>query len=58
MCDRKPFASGSFRDAYTASVISGLPSKEKYVLKKVKRDQITDIERLFGTVEAHTRKMY
>ena len=55
--DRKPFASGSFRDAYKASVISGLPSSEKYVLKKFKTEQIADIERLFGTIEAHTRKM-
>lgn len=57
--DQKPFASGSFRDAYKASVISGLPSSnaDGYVVKRFKEDQVYEIERLFGTVEAHTRKM-
>ena len=55
--DGQPFASGSFRDAYKASVISGLPSSEEYVVKRFKKDQIYEIERLFGTIEAHTRKM-
>ncbi|KXJ09517.1 Eukaryotic elongation factor 2 kinase [Exaiptasia diaphana] len=55
--ENEPFSSGSFRDAYRASVISGLPGKEKYVLKKFKKDQINGIEQLFDTIEAHTRKM-
>ena len=55
--DGQPFASGSFRDAYKASVISGLPSSDEYVVKRFKKDQIYEIERLFGTIEAHTRKM-
>ena len=57
--DQKPFASGSFRVAYKASVISGLPSSnaDGYVVKGLKEDQVYEIERFFGTVEALTRKM-
>ena len=57
--DQKLFASGSFRDAYKASVISGLPSSNAngYTVKRFKEDQVYEIEPLFGTVEAHTRKM-
>ena len=57
--DQKPFASGSFRVAYKASVISGLPSSnaDGYLVKGLKEDQVYEIERFFGTVEALTRKM-
>ena len=56
--ETKPFASGSFRDAYKATIISGLTgSKANFVLKKFKKDQITDLEKLFASEEAHTRKM-
>jgi len=46
--ETKPFASGS-----------GLPEKkgELFVLKKFKKDQISSLEQLFTSEEAHTRKM-
>ena len=48
------FASGAFRNAFDAQVISGL--KGRYVLKRYKPDQIKAIEELFGSVDDHTRK--
>lgn len=53
--DRKSFESGGFRDAYLAKAISGI-AKGKYVLKRYKKLKIKEIEELFGTTEAHTRK--
>ena len=52
------FASGAFRDGYEAKVISGgLEPGEKYVLKKFKEEQTKEVERLFHSIEDHTRKM-
>ena len=52
------FASGAFRDAYEATVISGgLEPGEKYVLKKFREEQTKEVERLFHSIEDHTRKM-
>ena len=53
--DRKSFESGGFRDAYLAKAISGI-ANGKYVLKRYKKLKIAEIEELFGTTEAHTRK--
>ena len=53
---KQKFASGSFRDAYHATALSEL-SSGKYVLKKFKEDQVQEIERLFSSMEIHTRKM-
>ena len=50
------FASGSFRDAYIATPLSGL-SPRKYVLKKFKEDQIGKIEKLFKSSQDHTSKV-
>ncbi|KXJ07829.1 hypothetical protein AC249_AIPGENE13528 [Exaiptasia diaphana] len=50
------FSSGSFRDAYIATPLSGL-SPGKYVLKKFKEDQVHEIENLFKSIEEHTRKV-
>jgi hypothetical protein len=52
---RMPFAEGSFREAYIANVLSGLPTG-KYVLKKYLKDKTDEITELFGSLEAHTRK--
>jgi hypothetical protein len=52
---RMPFAEGSFREAYVANVLSGLPTG-KYVLKKYLKDKTDEITELFGSLEAHTRK--
>ena len=52
---RMPFAEGSFREAYLANVLSGLPSG-KYVLKKYLKGKTEEITGLFGSLEAHTRK--
>jgi hypothetical protein len=52
---RVPFAQGSFREAYVANVLSGLPVA-KYVLKKYLKDKTDEITQLFGSLEAHTRK--
>ena len=54
--ERKSFDSGGFRDAYLAKAISGIP-KGKYVLKRYKEDKVAEIKELFGTTEAHTRKV-
>lgn len=53
---KQKFASGSFRDAYHATPLSEL-SPGKYVLKKFKENQVQEIERLFSSMESHTRKM-
>jgi len=53
---RKSFDSGGFRDVYLAKAISGIP-KGKYVLKRYKEDKVAEIKELFGTTEAHTRKV-
>ena len=53
---KEKFASGTFRDAYHATTLSAL-SPGKYVLKKFKEEQAVDIERLFTSMESHTRKM-
>lgn len=53
--ERKPFASGGFRNAHLASPLSGM-KPGKYVIKKFKADQVNDIERLFKSIEEHTRK--
>ena len=49
------FASGTFHNAYEANALSGIQDG-KYVLKKMKENQIRDIEELFNSVEGHTRK--
>ena len=54
--ERKSFDSGGFRDAYLAKAISGIP-KGKYVLKRYKEDKVAEIKELFGTTEAHIRKV-
>lgn len=55
---KEKFASGAFRDAYEATVISGgLPHGEKYVLKRFKEEQAKEVEKLFHSAENHTRKM-
>ena len=55
---KEKFASGAFRDAYEATVISGgLQPGEKYVVKKFKEEQTKEVERLFHSIEDHTRKM-
>ena len=54
--ERKSFDSGGFRDAYLVKAISGIP-KGKYVLKRYKEDKVAEIKELFGTTEAHTRKV-
>ena len=59
----KRFAEGSFREAYMAKVLTGLP-KGDYVLKKYKKkDEVEGIvrksyskEKLFESLESHTRK--
>ena len=53
---KETFASGTFRDAYHATSLSAL-SPGKYVLKKFKEEQAVDMERLFTSMESHTRKM-
>ncbi|XP_078368275.1 myosin heavy chain kinase A-like [Oculina patagonica] len=53
---KQKFASGAFRDAYHATALSEL-SPGKYVLKKFKEDQVQEIERLFTSMETHTRKV-
>ena len=52
---RKSFSEGSFREAYMAKPLSGLP-KGDYVLKKYKEGEKPGIIELFGSMEAHTRK--
>lgn len=55
---KEKFASGAFRDAYEATVISGgLPARQKYVLKRFKEEQAKEVEKLFDCIEDHTRKM-
>lgn len=55
---KEKFANGAFRDAYEATVISGgLQPGEKYVVKKFKEEQTKEVERLFHSIEDHTRKM-
>jgi hypothetical protein len=49
------FASGGFRDAFEAEVISGI-RPGKYVLKRYKQDTISSIVELFKSAEIHTRK--
>ena len=53
---KEKFASGSFREAYLSTALSEL-APGKYVLKKFKQDQVKEIERLFSSMETHTRKM-
>ena len=53
---KEKFTSGSFRDAYLSTAFSEL-APGKYVLKKFKQDQVQEIERLFSSMETHTRKM-
>jgi len=56
--NKEKFASGAFRDAYEATVISGrLQPGEKYVLKKVRKEQAKEVENLFVSKENHTRKI-
>ena len=52
---KEKFATGTFRNAYEANALSGIQNG-KYVLKKIKENQIHDIEQLFNSVEDHTRK--
>ena len=52
---KEKFASGGVRDAYTATPLSGL-SPGKYVLKKVQEQKVDEIEKLFKSIEEHTRK--
>ena len=52
---KEKFASGTFRNAYEANSLSGIQNG-RYVLKKMKENQIHDIEQLFNSVEDHTRK--
>jgi len=54
--ERKSFASEGFRDAYLEKTISGT-AKGKYVLKRYKEDKVAEIKAIFGTTEAHTRKV-
>ena len=49
------FSSGGVRDAYIASALSGL-SAGKYVLKKIQEQNVDEIEKLFKSIEEHTRK--
>ncbi|KAK2561849.1 hypothetical protein P5673_015240 [Acropora cervicornis] len=53
---KKSFDSGGFRDAYLAKAVSGIP-KGKCVLKRYKEDKVGEIKELFGTTEAHIRKV-
>ncbi|KAK3741693.1 hypothetical protein QZH41_005534 [Actinostola sp. cb2023] len=53
--DKAPFASGAFRHAFMVTSIGGLP-RGKFVLKRYKQDRIAEIEELFESIEAHTRK--
>ena len=56
--NKEKFARRAFRDAYKATVISGeLQPGEKYVLKKFKEEQTKEVERLFHSIEDHTRKI-
>ena len=55
LLQRKCFASGGFRNAYLTKAISGI-AKEKYVLKRYRKEKVKEIEELFGTTEVHTRK--
>lgn len=48
--------SGGFCNAYLAKSIGGI-AKGKYVLKRYKEDKVNEIKELFGTTEAHTRKL-
>ena len=52
---KEKIASGTFRNAYEANALSGIQNG-KYVLKKMKENQIHDIKQLFNSVEDHTRK--
>jgi hypothetical protein len=52
---KEKFASGGIRNAYIATPLSGL-SPGKYVLKKVKEEKVDEIEKLFKSIEEHTRK--
>ena len=55
---KEKFASGAFRYAYEATVISGgLQPGEKYVLKRFQEEQGKEVEKLFYSIENHTRKM-
>lgn len=55
---KEKFASRAFRDAYEATVIAGgLQPGDKYVLKKFKKEQAKEVEKLFFSIENHTRKM-
>ena len=47
---------GGFRNAYLAKSIGGI-AKGKYVLKRYKEDKVNEIKELFGTTEAHSRKV-
>lgn len=49
------FAKGGFREAYIAKAIGGI-DKGDYVLKRYIKEKVPEIEALFGTIEAHTRK--
>lgn len=51
---KKPFAEGTFRLAYKAKALSGLP-KGEYVLK-YKQKEKEGISHLFESIEFHTRK--
>ena len=53
---KEKFAEGSFREAYLSSAISQL-KPGKYVLKRFKKEKTDDIEKMFGNMEAHTRKV-
>jgi hypothetical protein len=52
---KETFLSGGVRDAYIATPLSGLNSG-KYVLKKVREQKVNEIEKLFKSIEEHTRK--
>ena len=55
---KEKFASGTFRYAYEATVISGgLQPGEKYVLKRFQEEQGKEVEKLFYSIENHTRRM-
>ena len=52
---KEKFASGTFRKAYEANALSRIQNG-KHVLKKMKENQIHDIEQLLNGIEDHTRK--
>ena len=54
--NRNPFAQGGTREAFKAKALSGELPKGDYVLKQYKESDIPGIVKLFGSIEAHSRK--